>query len=416
MLKNLLFFLLFQLSAGAQNLPNDVTVRKGLPNFSWKLKHNMGDTVRIAFLGGSITQAENGWRDKTFNWIKQQYPSIKFKQINAAIGGTGSGLGVYRVGEQVLKYKPDLLFVEFAVNDFSEPRTAILKSMEGIVRKTINANATTDICFVYTITNDIYNMYNNNGIPVSIAAMEELASYYRIPSVNFGVAITQLLNDKKLFIKGPKPNSNDSSFFSGDGGHPYPETGHKIYAETMAKSLKQLLLKAAVFNHTVYTPYYSDSMQNSSMIDVLPYMQKGGIKSIKDIQEDMGQKFTNLLPNLLLLNDTLQEIAFSFTGNRIGFMDVIGPSSAQITVSIDKDAPRYINRFDSYCFYFSRMHWFFIDGLSNGKHYISIKLSPVQPDKFLLLDKENERSTLEKPEEYEKFIWRVGKILIPGTL
>ena len=36
--------------------------------------------------------------------------------LNAVISGTGSDLGAFRVSEQLLKYKPDLIFIEFAVN------------------------------------------------------------------------------------------------------------------------------------------------------------------------------------------------------------------------------------------------------------------------------------------------------------
>ena len=409
MCKYLFFLLLLNATVEAQKPTQDIIKRNGLGNFAWKLKHNTNDTLTIAYFGGSITQAENGWRDKTFTWLQQQYPSNKFKQINAGLGGTGSELGVYRIDEQVIKYKPDLLFVEFAVNDFDFSRISILNSMEGIVRKTFAANNKTDICFVYTITENIYNLYKKNSVPVSIKAMEEIAMYYKIPSLNVGVNITRLLDEKKLFIKGPQAFSNDSSFFSGDGTHPYSETGHQLYFKTISTALNQLLLKSIFSKHTKVKPYYSDSLQRSGMVDVQPIMLKKNIKSIKYYPGDLGEKFTASMPNMMLLNDTAQEISFSFTGNRIGFMDVLAPSSAQLTILIDNDAPRLINRFDKYCFYFSRMHWFFIGGLTNGRHLIRIKLSSVQPDKFLLLDKE--KSSLEKPEEYGKFIWRVGKIL-----
>ncbi len=409
MYKCLVFLLLITFNATAQLLPAEFNARKGLPNVAWKLTHKQNATLTVAFLGGSITEAANGWRNKTFNWLQQQYPMVTFKQINAAIGGTGSELGVYRIDDQVLKQKPDLLFVEFAVNDFDFSRTSILKSMEGIVRKTFAANSKTDICFVYTITENIYNLYKKDSLPLSIKTMEELAGYYKIPSVNVGVNVFKLLNEKKLFMKGPKPVSGDSSFFSGDGVHPYPETGHQQYFNIMSNVLMQMFLRPVISNHLHRKPFYSDSLDNSGMMDVQPSMLKGNIQSIKYYPGDIGEKFSASMPNMMLLNDTAQEISFSFTGNRIGFMDVLAPSSAQLTVLIDNHAPRLINRFDKYCFYFSRMHWFFIDGLTNGKHLIRIKLSTVQPDKFLLLDKE--RRTLDKPEEYGKYIWRVGKIL-----
>jgi len=416
MYKYLFFLLLLNNTVEAQKPKNDIIERSGLGNFVWKLKHNTNDTLNIAFFGGSITQAENGWRDKTFSWLQHQYPHNKFKQINAALGGTGSSLGVYRLNDQVLKYKPDLLFVEFAVNDFDFSRTNILTSMEGIVRKTFAANGKTDICFVYTITENMYRLYNNDSVPGSIQTMEEVARYYNIPSINLGLNIVRLANEKTLFIKGSQPFSNDSCFFSNDGVHPYSETGHQQYFKTISTALNQLFAKEIVSKHVKVKPYYSDGLQNSTIMDVQPYMLKGNVESIKKFPEDIAQKFIANMPNTYLLSDTIQQIAFSFTGNQIGFMDVLAPSSAQIVVYIDKDAPRYINRFDKYCFYFSRVHWFFIDGLTNGKHHISIKIAAKQPDKFLLLEEGKEKSALDKPEEFGKHIWRVGKILVNEKL
>ena len=121
--------------------------RNGLPNVISKLK--TGAEARIAYLGGSIT-AQDGWRPKTLNWFRQQFPNAKVSEINAAIGGTGSDLGVFRLRHDVLEHKPDLLFVEFAVNDGGAPPLQIYRCMEGIVRQTWKNDSTTDICFVNT--------------------------------------------------------------------------------------------------------------------------------------------------------------------------------------------------------------------------------------------------------------------------
>src|SRR5260221_612405 len=88
--------------------------RTGLPNFFAKV--HAGKPVTVAYFGGSITAA-NGWRPKTFAWLHERYPKVAFTEVNAAIGGTGSDLGAFRLGHDVLSHKPDLVFVEFAVND-----------------------------------------------------------------------------------------------------------------------------------------------------------------------------------------------------------------------------------------------------------------------------------------------------------
>ena len=79
--------------------------RDGLPNVLAKLRASK--TVKIAYFGGSITEA-NGWRTKTLAWFRKQWPKADISEINAAIGGTGSNLGVYRLQQDALRFQPDL--------------------------------------------------------------------------------------------------------------------------------------------------------------------------------------------------------------------------------------------------------------------------------------------------------------------
>ncbi|WP_286177263.1 SGNH/GDSL hydrolase family protein [Rhodopirellula sp. JC639] len=120
--------------------------RGGLPNFIAKAQ--AGETVHVAYLGGSITAAP-GWRVQSRQWLQEQYPEATVNEIHAAIGGTGSDLGVFRLGRDVLQHHPDLLFVEFAVNDGGASPERIHKAMEGIVRQTCTAAR---LSFTWTTT------------------------------------------------------------------------------------------------------------------------------------------------------------------------------------------------------------------------------------------------------------------------
>ena len=51
-------------------------------------KLQRGGPVTVAYIGGSVTQMY-GWRDQTFEWLKQAYPQAQLTQVDAAIGGTG---------------------------------------------------------------------------------------------------------------------------------------------------------------------------------------------------------------------------------------------------------------------------------------------------------------------------------------
>ena len=81
---------------------HESVIRDGLPNFFRKLEN--GKNVSIAYFGGSITEM-TGWRDKTFDWIKNTYPSVSFTQIMASVAGTNSQFGVYRADEHLISRK-----------------------------------------------------------------------------------------------------------------------------------------------------------------------------------------------------------------------------------------------------------------------------------------------------------------------
>ena len=93
-------------------------------------KAEAGEPVTIATIGGSITQGSisNGAKDSQikakscyadifFSWWKETFPQSEVTVVNAGIGATDSYLGVHRLKEDVLDYNPDLVLVEYSVND-----------------------------------------------------------------------------------------------------------------------------------------------------------------------------------------------------------------------------------------------------------------------------------------------------------
>ena len=98
--------------------------------------------------------------------------SATISEINAAIGGTGSDLGVFRFKQDVLVQKPDLVFIEFAVNDGGATPEQIFRCMEGIVRQTWSALPECDICFVYTLTEALAPAREPATVPVPAGLVE----------------------------------------------------------------------------------------------------------------------------------------------------------------------------------------------------------------------------------------------------
>ncbi len=203
--------------------------RDGLPNVLARLQ--AGESVRIAYFGGSITAA-NGWRPKTMAWFKEQYPAATVEEINAAISGTGSDYGACRVQIDVLAKEPDLVFLECRVNGGGGFER---ESVEGIVRQIWKTDPTIDLCFVYTINEGMLKGLQE-GRPSGFGKiMETIANAYGIPTIDFGVEVAQQVTEGKLIFRAPE-DIPGKVVFAKDGTHP-GDAGHDIYRDVVARSI-----------------------------------------------------------------------------------------------------------------------------------------------------------------------------------
>lgn len=293
----------------------EFTRRDGLPNVFRKL--DAGEPIVIAYFGGSIT-SQNGWRPLSLNWFKDQYPGVAIDGINAAIGGTGSNLGVFRIDKDVLAAEPDLIFVEFAVNDSGADPRQIRRSMEGIVRKVWKADAETDICFVYTIKAEDTGRLVGGKMKRSASVMETVADHYGIPSVHLGYHVAMMEKAGKLVMKTDAPmlqvagdKLNEAAefatdeqgriIFSKDGVHPYPETGHVLYAEALIRSLKQINNKMARWVHELGEPLDAANLQFARQIPISERFLSGPYRNLTEAKEPLAQKFAAYVETLYVL-------------------------------------------------------------------------------------------------------------------
>lgn len=397
----------FSAVAQSDSLVNAVeaTYRAGLPNFFDKI--NRGKSVKIAYLGGSITRADKGWREQTFVAFQKQYPGVRFEEIMAAIGGTGSDFGAYRLEAHVLQHAPDLVFVEFAVNDNGKTAQQVKASIEGIVRQIRKHNPKTDICFVYTFQKVQLPLYEKGKFPVSASAMEAVADYYRIPSVCMGLPAIRLIQQGTMIVQGKVKDFPNSVVFSEDGVHPFPETGQKVYAETLVKHVNALKTLGKPGKHPFPKALVSENLERATLIPVEKLEKSTGWNQVDSVVT--GKPFASLMPPVYASADTSQYLKVSFSGRNFGLLDIMGPSSGQIQVWIDNDPPRTLNRFDEYCTYY-RMGYSVISGLSNGKHTAILKVSPAKLDKAAILEKRNNKIT--NPQLFEKHVFYPGAVLV----
>lgn len=104
-----------------------------------------GEELTIGFFGGSITQGclasvhEKTYSYRVFEWWEKTFPKARFHYVNGGIGGTSSHFGVSRIVSDLLMYQPDIVVIDFSVNDGDEE--IFQETFEGVIRKSLTWNS-----------------------------------------------------------------------------------------------------------------------------------------------------------------------------------------------------------------------------------------------------------------------------------
>ena len=393
--------------------------RDGWPHF-FKKAQTPGAKLKVGYLGGSIT-AQPGWRPKSLALLKERFPNAQWSEINAAIGGTGSDLGVARLKQDVLDQKPDLLLVEFAVNDGGAAPEQIKRCMEGIVRQTWATYPECDIGFVYTLTEALAPAMLEGHFQRSASAMEDVADHYGLPTIHMAMEVAKLAKQGRLIWRAPLPKSDeekkalgDKFVFAPDSVHPHVETGHELYKEAMARGLDEILkaTQAPKGPHTLKEPLMKDHYAAAKMLSLNAGMLKG-FEPLDMKTHDIAKRFANRMSQLYFAKQPGSTLTFKFKGTRCALYQVIGPDVGKVTVTLDgKDTPR--TAFDSYCTYHRLSTMMIGDQLPDEVHTVKITLDAEAPDKAKILSARNE--SIKDPAKFAVNGLYLGALLLVGEL
>ncbi|HAI12047.1 MAG TPA: hypothetical protein DCM28_10110, partial [Phycisphaerales bacterium] len=202
-------FLLLAISSNAIAAPEQDSY--GLYHFFQKLRNNQ--QVNVVAIGGSITQAGTGWSKMSADLIAKAYPNAQVKFVNAGISGTGSNLGIFRLERDVIQYQPDLVLVEFAVNDGGAPDKACIRNLESIIVRLRQLPKPPAIVFVQAASKSGDGHHARHNL---------VAKHHRVMSVDMQKAIADHMS---------KTGATWDQLFS-DQVHPRT-AGHEVYAQTL---------------------------------------------------------------------------------------------------------------------------------------------------------------------------------------
>lgn len=339
----------------------------------------------IGYFGGSITEAGGsngrlGWRGRTTDALKEIYSDADIIEIQAAIGGTGSDLGAFRLNEDLLIYKPDLVFIEFAVNDSGTAEKRISRSIDGIVRSIIIDNPLIDIIFIYTTTASIIEAINNGYGYRSREVMSRICDYYNIPFIDVGEDLQAAIKDGSTWES-----------LAPDMVHP-TDVGHAIYFKKIKAVMTEFFnintdVSAPTVSFELKTPFSENPYHNCCIYDAW------NIENVTDfikINNSLSGRYPHYIEG-----KAGSTFFFSFKGDILGLYWMIAPDSGKIALSIDDCEELIYSSWDSYALSFSRAGYIIInEELTKSEHVLKVRV----------LEEKDEQST--------GFIVRIGALLL----
>lgn len=189
-------------------------------------KAKAGDQVTIAYLGGSITEGALARPQQTHCYaylsaqaFAQRYmpDPAKLNYVNAGISGTPSLLGITRLEADVLSHQPDIVFVEFAVNDSGDQVSQGV--YESLLRQLLNAECKPAVILVFTVLSGGNSCQEH---------MSKLGKHYQLGMISIKDAIWPEIEAGNMVW-------ND---YSADYVHPNNE-GHAFMADAIAYYYEQ---------------------------------------------------------------------------------------------------------------------------------------------------------------------------------
>ena len=216
-----------------------------------------GDGLKIGFIGGSITQGcnpsvpENAYVERVTSWFKEKFPDVEVERINAGVGATGSLIGVHRVGRDIIKNQPDIVFVEFAANDVSPKKNTNL-SYESLIRKLLLELPTTSAVVEIFMT-----LQDGESAEEEEAA---IAEYYKLPSISY----------RKEIFRQIEEGTYTWEDIETDEVHPN-DRGHGIVASLIQELVEEALRCALSkdYNYIVpEKPLFSDIYVGGQLLEL----------------------------------------------------------------------------------------------------------------------------------------------------
>ena len=264
-----------------------------------------GHKVTLAYIGGSITEGaganseEKCYAYQSYKHFKKAFgkddgSNVEF--VNAGMGGTSSAIGIVRHERDITSYgqvQPDLVFVEFAVNDHEEPTKGV--AYESLIRKILKQANKPAVVLIFSVFPTKYNL-QDQYIPTG--------NYYNLPMISIKDAIVPELETGTI---------TDEDFFF-DEYHP-TDLGHAFMADCIMHYFATVDKQSMVENDIEIgeLPIVGNSFEDIKMVD--NKTDDDNVKIDKGSFTEVDAKVTSRFPDNWMNVSVKESKAFRVTLN-----------------------------------------------------------------------------------------------------
>ncbi len=205
-----------------------------------------GESLSVVYFGASLTwganatdQARTSYRTRVTEMLEARYPKARFKTYDAAIGGTGSQLGVFRLDRDVLSRHPDLVFIDFSANDDNwSGSPEAFASYESLIRRIVlEAEApVVPVLFPFRGEQDAAVKSGNTDHLGGLRQRKVIAAAYHAPVGDAVELITQRVKAGQATL---------DQIWDTDGGHP-GNLGYRLFAEAAFAAFEEGVKSKAI--------------------------------------------------------------------------------------------------------------------------------------------------------------------------
>lgn len=165
-----------------------------------------GEKLTMAYLGGSITEGKK-YSSPFSDYVKNTFATGGFTEVNAGLSGTSSVVGLVRSESNVVEKNPDIIFIEFSVNDHGD--IMYKKCFESVIKKFLDMPNEPAVIALIT---------RSKGGFSSQEQMVAVGKNLDIPIISMDNALTKAFNSGFL---------STGDYFS-DEYHPHDQGGQLI--------------------------------------------------------------------------------------------------------------------------------------------------------------------------------------------